>query len=392
MIEGKNVKTPLFSIVKRDDLSKTKAIIIRIATFIVTFFLAMLICFFIIKENYFEIIATLFKGATVVSKGKILPWRLLMDAALLLAFSIAIVAPFKMKYWNMGANGQVLVGALAAIVVMFYMEDFAMKSSFNNFLVIILMFLVSVVSSVIWAVIPSIFKVFFNTNETLFTLMMNYVASALVGYVNYQLAQGKKESPGIINSDSNAGWFPVVLDKYFLPIIIIIIITVIIYFYIKKTKHGYEIAVVGDSINTAKYVGMNTKLIIIRTLVVSGIICGIIGFIYSSAINHSIDPNTCGSLGFTAVLVAWLSNFSPIIIAGISFVLAFLTLGTSKVSSTYRLGNNDLSNVIIGLIFFAILICEFFIRFKLKFNEENNIYKVLSKIFKKNRKDGVQEC
>ena len=222
--------------------------------------------------------------------------------------------------------------------------------------------------------------------------MMNYVASGLVGYVNYVLAQGKKESPGIVNADSQAGWFPVIVDKYFLPIIIILLITVVIYFYIKKTKHGYEISVVGDSINTAKYVGMNTKKIIIRTLIVSGIICGIIGFIYSSAINHSIDPNTCGSLGFTAVLVAWLSNFSPIIIAGISFVLSFLTLGTSKVSSTYRLGNNDLSNVIIGLIFFAILICEFFIRFKLKFNQENNMYKAIKKLFSKKRKGGVEEC
>lgn len=392
MVESKKVKTPLFSVVKRDDLPRNKAIIIRIATFIGTFFLAMFICFLVIKENYFEIIGTLFKGATVVSKGKILPWRLLMDTALLLAFSIAIVAPFKMKYWNMGANGQVLVGALAAIVVMFYTEDFAAKSSFNNFLIIALMLIVSILASVIWAVIPAIFKVFFNTNETLFTLMMNYVASALVGYVNYQLAQGKQESPGIINSDTEAGWLPAVLDKYFIPIMIIITLTVLIHYYIKKTKQGYEIAVVGDSINTAKYVGMNTKKIIIRTLVVSGIICGFIGFIYSSAINHSIDPNTCGSLGFTAVLVAWLSNFSPIIIAGVSFILAFLTLGTSKVSSIYRLGNNDLSNVIIGLIFFAILICEFFIKFKLKFNEQNNFYKKLSKLFKKNRKEGVEEC
>jgi simple sugar transport system permease protein len=185
---------------------------------------------------------------------------------------------------------------------------------------------------------------------------------------------------------------PVVIDKYFIPIVIIIIITVVIYFYMKKTKQGYEIEVVGDSINTARYVGMNTKKIIIRTLVVSGIICGIIGFIYASAINQSIDKNTCGSLGFTAVLVAWLANFSPIIIAGISFVLAFLTLGTSKVSSTYRLGNNDLSNVIIGLIFFAILICEFFIRFKVVFNEQNKLYKTISKLFKKNKKEGVEEC
>ena len=102
-------------------------------------------------------------------------------------------------------------------------------------------------------------------------------------------------------------------------------------FYMSKTKHGYEISVVGDSINTAKYVGMKTGKIIIRTLIVSGIICGVIGFLYSSAINHSINQYTCGSLGFTAVLVAWLSNFNPLTMGGISFVLAFLTNGTSKV-------------------------------------------------------------
>lgn len=385
-MEEKKIYTPLVSIIKRDELSKTKAIIIRIATFILTFFIAMLLCYFVIKENYFEIIGTLVKGATVR------PWRLLIDACLLLAFAIAIVPPFKMKYWNMGANGQVLMGALVSIVLMFYLNDFAAKSSFNNVLLILLMLVCSILVSILWAVIPAIFKVFFNTNETLFTLMMNYIAAGLVSYINYVLAQGKKESPGIINSATKSGWMPVVIDKYFIPIVIIIIITVVIHFYMKKTKQGYEIEVVGDSINTARYVGMNTKKIIIRTLVVSGIICGIIGFIYASAINQSIDKNTCGSLGFTAVLVAWLANFSPIIIAGISFVLAFLTLGTSKVSSTYRLGNNDLSNVIIGLIFFAILICEFFIRFKVVFNEQNKLYKTISKLFKKNKKEGVEEC
>lgn len=382
----KKIHTPLVSIVKRDDLPKSKAIIIRVSTFVATLFIAMLLCSFVIKENYFDILGTLVLGATIR------PWRLIMDACLLLAFAMAIVPPFKMKYWNMGANGQVLMGALVSIVLMFYLNDFAAKSSFNNALLIILMLVCSIIVSIIWAVIPAIFKVYFNTNETLFTLMMNYIAAGLVSYVNYLLAQGKKESPGIVNSVTKSGWMPVFIDKYFLPIVIIIVIAVVIYIYMKKTKHGYEISVVGDSINTAKYVGMNTKKIIIRTLMVSGIICGIIGFIYASAINQSIDKNTCGSLGFTAVLVAWLANFSPIIIAGISFVLAFLTLGTSKVSSTYRLGNNDLSNVIIGLIFFAILICEFFIRFKLLYNEQNKVYQFVSKIFKKNRKEDVKKC
>lgn len=391
-MEDKKIRTPLVSVLKRDKLPTYKAIIIRIATFIFTFLLSMLFCFFIIKENYFEIIGTLFSGALIR------PWRLIMDACLLLAFGIAIVPAFKMKYWNMGANGQVLMGALVSIVLMFYLNNFAVKSSMNNTLLIILMLFASILVSVIWAVIPAIFKVFFNTNETLFTLMMNYIAAGLVSYINYILAQGKKESPGIINSATESGWMPTVLDKYFLPIVIIIVITTLIYFYMKKTKQGYEISVVGDSINTAKYVGMNTKKIIIRTIIVSGIICGIIGFLYASAINQSIDKNTCGSLGFTAILVAWLANFNPIIMAGISFVLAFLTLGTSKVSSIYRLGNNDLSNVIIGLIFFAILISEFFIRFKLKFNEQNQLYikvmKIKNKLLgkKHNGKEGVEEC
>ena len=391
-MEDKKIRTPLVSVLKRDKLPTYTAIIIRIDTFIFTFLLSMLFCFFIIKENYFEIIGTLFSGALIR------PWRLIMDACLLLAFGIAIVPAFKMKYWNMGANGQVLMGALVSIVLMFYLNNFATKSSMNNTLLIILMLFASILVSVIWAVIPAIFKVFFNTNETLFTLMMNYIAAGLVSYINYILAQGKKESPGIVNSATESGWMPTVLDKYFLPIVIIIIITTLIYFYMKKTKQGYEISVVGDSINTAKYVGMNTKKIIIRTIIVSGIICGIIGFLYASAINQSIDKNTCGSLGFTAILVAWLANFNPIIMAGISFVLAFLTLGTSKVSSTYRLGNNDLSNVIIGLIFFAILISEFFIRFKLKFNEQNQLYikvmKIKNKLLgkKQNGKEGVEEC
>ena len=386
MTVDKKIKTPLVSIIKREGLSPYKAILIRVAAFISAFLLSMVLCVIIIDENMFDIIGTLVEGATIR------PWRLLMDASLLLAFGVAIVAPFKMKYWNMGANGQVLIGALVSIVLMFYLDDFAVKSSLNNTILIILMLLCSILASVIWGVIPAIFKVFFNTNETLFTLMMNYIAAGLVSYVNYVLAGGTKESPGVINPDTKSGWLPVVMDKYFIPILIIIAITTIIYFYMKKTKQGYEISVVGDSINTAKYVGMNTKKIIIRTLIVSGIICGIIGFIYASAINKSIDKNTCGSLGFTAILVAWLANFSPIIMAGISFLLAFLTLGTSKVSSTYRLGNNDLSNVIIGLIFFAILVCEFFIRFKILFNTDNNFYKLVTKIFKKDKSGGVEEC
>ena len=372
MKDIKKTMNPPFTILKRDDIPKNKALIIRLCSYVGTFLFAMLLCTFIVKDGLFKPIGVLFEGAFANI------WKLLLDSCLLLAFGLAIVPAFKMKYWNMGANGQVLVGALVAIVIMKYMKDFAAASAFNNIIVIVLMLIASIVASVIWAVIPAIFKVYFNTNETLFTLMMNYIASGLVAYVNFILAQGKQENPGIINRVTKEGWLPKIFDTYyFIPIVIIIIMAVIVHFYMKKTKQGYEISVVGDSINTAKYVGMNTKKIIIRTLVISGIMCGVIGFLYTAAINHSVNKNTCGSLGFTAVLVSWMSNFDPLTMGIVSFALSFLTIGTSKINAVYSLGSNDLSSVIIGMIFFAVLICEFFIKYKIKFkfnfkNKSNN--------------------
>ena len=372
----KRHRNELFSIIRRNDLPRWKANLIRVAAVSISFLLAMALSSLIIKANYFKIIGTLFNGAFLN------PWKLFRDAAILLCFGIAILPAFKMKYWNMGANGQVLFGAMMAVLVMFFLGTWGAQSKMNNFLLIVLMLVVSIASSIIFAVIPSIFKVFFKTNETLFTLMTNYIAAALVAYVNYNLAKGKQEAPGVINASSQAGWLPPVINQYFLPIILIILITVFIWFYMAKTKHGYEVTVVGDSINTAKYVGMNTKMIIIRTLVLSGTICGILGFLYASAINHCVSPDTCGSLGFTGVLVAWLSNFNPLVMAVVSFFLAFLTAGTSKVSSVFRLGSNDLSSVLIGFIFFSILISEFFIRYHIRFNLD---------VFKKNNKKEEEE-
>ena len=366
-------REPLFTVFKRNTFSKRNAIILRIAVITVTFLLSMIICSLVIKNNIFAIIGTFFTGAVAR------PWKLIFDACILLGFGVAIVPTFKMKYWNMGANGQVIIGTLVAVVIMFYTEEFALASGFNNFLVLLLMFVSSVIASTIWAVVPALFKVFFKTNETLFTLMMNYIAAGLVGYTNYVLAKGKQEAQ-TVTVLNEGGWLPSIVTRnfnsnYLVASIIVIMMTVFVFIYMSKTKHGYEVTVVGDSAPTARYVGMHTKTIVIRTLILNGIMCGIIGFLYASAINHSTNPNMCGSLGFTAVLIAWLSNFNPIIMGVVSFGLAFLSIGTSKISSVYRIGNTDLVNVIIGLMFFAILVSEFFIRYQVRVNFKNLTHK-----------------
>ena len=362
------VHEPLFTVFKRNEFSKPLSVGLRVGVALTAFILSMVLSSLVIKEGFGGILKTFFNGATIK------PWKLILDSCLLLGFGIAIVPAFKMKYWNMGANGQVMVGALVSIVIMFYTEQYAQASKANNTKILILMFVASVVASIIWAVIPCIFKVFFKTNETLFTLMMNYIAAGLIAYVNFVLAKGRKEAQDV-TLRQQGGWLfgnDAVTQNfnpnYMVVMIVVIVLTLLVYLYVSKTKHGYEVSVVGDSLPTARYVGMHTKTIMIRTLIFNGFMCGVLGFLYASAINHSMSADMCGSLGFTAVLIAWLSNFNPFIMAIVSFGLAFLTIGTSKISSVYRIGNTYLANVIIGIIFFSILICEFFIRYKVRFN------------------------
>ena len=139
-----------------------------------------------------------------------------------------------------------------------------------------------------------------------------------------------------------------------------------------KTKHGYEITVLGDSPKTALYVGMKNKRIIIRTLILSGIICGIIGFLYVSCKDHMASDSTGGTLGFTGVLVGWLSNFNTITMTIVSIALTFITIGAEKVCSVFNVGNSYISSIIVGIIFFSVLVSEFFIRYRLVFNKKKN--------------------
>jgi len=388
----KTKKAPLFTVFRRENQNNKMNMLIRVCAVLIAFLVMMGVTMIIVRNkpavagNPFKVFGFLFEGAFNM------PWALLYDACLLLGFGLAIVPAFKMKFWNMGANGQVLIGALASCLVMFY----GAKKINSNFVLIVLMLLCALLASILWAVIPAIFKAFFNTNETLFTLMMNYISISLVAYFNFVMAGGTKETPGIINFTSRKGWIyfknlPANMRAYLLMIILVIIVAVFIYIYINKTKHGYEVTVLGDSVRTAKYVGMDTKWITIRTLFISGVITGLIGFLLCSCVNHSVSQDLCGSKGFTGILIAWLANFNPLIMGGISLFLAFIERGTSKITSRCSLGSNDLSSVIIGVIFFAILISEFFIRYRVKINKnDSKLGAFLGKIFKSKSKDAQE--
>lgn len=355
---------PLFHIAKRDSLPVYKSWAIRGMAIVAALIVAGVITMLLTGENPLNVYATMVKGAFGTSRRI---WSLLQGLAMLLCVSLAVTPAFKMRFWNIGAEGQVLIGGLATAACMITLDD-----KLPNALLIVVMVVASIAAGAIWALIPAFFKAKFNTNETLFTLMMNYVAIQLVSYFEMLWENPKGSSNiGIINQSTHAGWLPTIGSyEYLLNIIVVLGLTVFMYIYLKYSKHGYELTVVGESENTARYIGLNVKKVIMRTMILSGAICGIAGLLLVGGTNHTITTTTAGGRGFTAIMVSWLAKFNPIYMILTAFLIAFLQAGAGEISTVFGL-NESFSDIITGIIIFFIIGCEFFINYKLHFRSSH---------------------
>lgn len=356
-------KEPMFHIAKRDALPSLNAWIIRILSVIAALVLIGVITVIVTDvKNPFEVYSTMISGSFASSRRI---WKMLQSLAMILCVSLAVTPAFKMRFWNCGGEGQVLAGGLATLACMILIGN-----KVPNPVLILIMIVASVLAGAIWAIIPAFFKSIFNTNETLFTLMMNYVAIQLVSQFCIIWENPKGSSTiGIVNSSSHAGWLPIIGDKeYLLNVLIVAVLTIGMYVYLKYSKHGYEIAVVGESENTAKYIGINVKKVIIRTMALSGAVCGIAGLLLVGGTSHSITTSTAGGRGFTAIMVSWLAKFNPIYMVLTSFIIAFLEVGAGQIATDCGL-NESYGDIITGIILFFIIGSEFFINYELKFNK-----------------------
>lgn len=360
----KTKKEPPFHIVKRDALPWYTAWGVRIGAILLAIIVCGLLTLFLTGENPFSVYGTMIKGV-FGSERRI--WNTLQSLAMLLCVSLAVTPAFKMRFWNIGAEGQVLVGGLATAACMILLGG-----KVPNALLILIMIAASIIAGVIWAVLPAVFKAKFNTNETLFTLMMNYVAIQLVSYFTMYWENPKGSGNiGIINQISHDGWFPTIGNhEYLLNILIVFVLTIAMYVYLKFSKHGYEIAVVGESENTARYIGINVKKVIIRTMALSGAVCGIAGLLLVGGTNHTITTTISEGRGFTAIMVAWLAKFNPIVMILTSFLLVFFERGAGEIATVFAL-NQSFSDIISGVVLFFIIGSEFFINYKLKFHHSH---------------------
>lgn len=363
MNNEKTAREPLFHVSKRADFPIWKKAIVYASAILLGFVICGIIFAIVFKLNPFAVYAGMFKGAFGTKRKT---WIFLRDTMLLLGVGLALIPAFKMKFWNLGGNGQILMGALATVACMFYLGGKMPDWSVN-----ILMFITSVIVGAIWAAIPAIFKAFFKTNESLFTLMMNYVAVAFV-----QFAISRWNPSGSMSlKEIRVANLPVIGKNYMYLFIIIsvLIVEIIMTIYLKFSKHGYELSVVGESENTAKYIGINVKMVTIRTVALSGAICGLIGFLVAGSWHHSIATTTADNMGFTSIMVAWLAGFDPLFMILSAAFVTFMDNGMSGVLTTFKITSSAIPNIVIGIMYFCVLGFTFFVSYKVKLTKKIQI-------------------
>ena len=345
-------------IVKREPMPWYWGLAIRAAAIILALLISAVVIMLLTNKNPLQVYSSMVSGAFGSSLRM---WSLAQDVAILLCISLAVTPAFKMKFWNIGAEGQVLVGGLATISVMMFCGG-----KMPTPILIVVMLAASVLAGIIWALLPAVCKALWNTNETLFTLMMNYVAIQLVAFF---LKTFVKNGSGVLTPMPEYG-LPILFEKpYLLNIIIVALLTVLVYIYLKYTKQGYEISVVGESENTARYIGIDVKKVVIRTMIISGALCGLAGLLLIGGTNHTISTTTAGGRGFTAIMVSWLAKFNPVFMIFTSFLIVFLEKGAQQVSTDFRIPSS-ISDIVTGIILFFIIGCEFFLQYKVIINRK----------------------
>lgn len=355
----------MFRVAKRTDLTKRQSVIFRLVA-ILAALVTSGIFLLILGFNPFEVYLSMLDG----SFGSAYRFReAIIKAVPLIVTSLGISVAFKMKFWNIGAEGQIIMGAFGATYFALFFSELP------SIVLIPLMMAAAIVTGGLWALIPAFFKAQFGTNETLFTLMMNYIALKWINYLQY----GPWKDPKALGFGKIAMFKDnALMPKLFgihIGWVIAIILVVMMYIFINKTKRGYEIQVIGESENTARYAGMNVKKIILSSIFLSGALCGLVGMFQVSGVNGTLTYQVANGVGYTAIITTWLSSLSAPLIVVVCFLFAVLQQGGTFIQTAFQIPASA-AQLIQGLILFFVLGSEFFIQYRLILKDKNTSGKV----------------
>ena len=270
--------------------------------------------------------------------------------------ALGVTYAYRMKFWNIGAEGQLMMGAFAATgVALFY-------NQFSKPVVLLLMIAASCIMGALWILVPAIFKIRFGVNETILTLMLNYVASQWLAYLQYSAWKDPKAFGfAKIATFGDEAILPDIFGIHlgFYITLLILIVTFIIF---KYTKLGFKMRIIGESPDTANYLGISKNRIMFGMVALSGAICGFCGMVQVSGVEHTLNTSVSNNVGFSAILIAWLAGLDPVLILVISFLFAGLTEGAGYLQTVFQI-SQDIAIIIQGIVLFCVTGSEFFTRY-----------------------------
>jgi len=351
----------MIKIVKKVEPTHRQEMVMRLSA-VVFALVASALVMAVMGYNPVQIFSELFKGA-LATKYRF--QQTINKTIPLVVLSLGVSVAFKMKFWNIGADGQMYMGAFGASYVALYHQNLPMG------VMIPAMMLSAFLWASFWALIPALLKVKFSTSETLVTLMLNYIATMWISYLQY----GPWKDPEGIGFPKIATFVKAaILPKVFgvhIGWIIALVLVVLVHILLKYSKLGYEIAVLGESETTARYAGINVVKTTLIAVIISGGLCGLAGMMQASAIEHTLNDQLSGGLGFTAVITTWLAQLSAPAVVVVSFLFAMLLQGGVFLQSALQIPSS-MAEVLQGIIIFFVLGSEFFIRYNLVFEKKKN--------------------
>jgi len=355
-------KVPFLRISRRNTIPHSTAWLVRAGGMLA----ALIACSFLILALGHNPLAVYAEMLNSVFGSRIGFNETVRIAVPLLCCGLAVGLAFKMRFWNIGAEGQLLIGGIAATYfALFHYQNMPVP------VLLIVMGLAGAVAGGLWGLIPAFFRAKWGTNETLFTLMLNYIAFGFILYLQGGPWRRAGTDFPIIRMFDTAARLPRLWGVH-IGWVMVVIIAVLIYLYIARSKQGYQLTVVGQNENTARYAGMNVRRIIMRTMLISGALAGFAGFIQVSGADFTLNETTAGGVGFTAIIVAWLSHLNPLVMILVAFFIAMLERGAVRIQTVFMIPAT-IATVLIGTILFFMLASEFFINYRMIFRSRKGV-------------------
>lgn len=291
----------------------------------------------------------------------------LVSATPLIIISVGLIVVFKMNFWNIGAYGQYIIGAI-------FGSFFALHSSptMSRFLLLTIMCVAGIGGGTLWALIPAALKAFWDVNEVITTLLLNYIALFFLKYLMY----GPWRDPTshgfpLTKEFALNARLPRIIPhtRIHLGLIFGIVAAIIIWIVIKKTKFGYEIRVIGENKNAARYAGINIIKDIFIAMGISGGLAGLAGIAQVSGIIHLLQIKINPEYGYTAIIVAWLASLDPIAAIFVAIFLGGLEAGGYQIQIAMQVPFGIVGTIESSILFF-LLGGEIFKRYKITFRRK----------------------